>query len=186
MREKTGQAGFTLVEIIMVVAILGIIATIGTTSLMNYLPNMRLKSATRDIFSAMMQAKVEAIKRGENATILFNFAGNSYTMFLDRGSGIIANNDNEAVDPGEIILLIATPLPDRVSFDPNLVINGNPHVDGISFVNNSLIFSPRGIPAGAAGGIGGGTIGLRATDAQGNSIRQRTVTVSTAGRINMD
>lgn len=179
MRDKTEQAGFTLVEVIVVMVILSIIAGIGTTFLMTYLPNLRLKSAARDIFSVMMQAKTEAIRRGENVTVLFNFAGNSYTMFLD-------NDGDEAVDPGETILITTTSLPDRVSFDPNLVVNGTPHIDGISLVNNALIFSPRGIPVGAAGGFGGGTIGLRATDAQGNSIRQRTVIVSTAGRINMD
>ncbi len=178
MTPLTNKKGFTLVEVMVVVAILGIIAAIGTTGLLRSLPAMRLKSAARDIFSASMQAKAEAVRRGENVTILFDTANNRYLMFLD-------SDNDEVVDAGETVLLAATPLPDRVTFDPNLVVNGTPHADGVSFANNALVFSPRGIPAGAGGGLGGGTVGLRAVDSRA-TVRQRTVAVSTAGRVNMD
>ena len=195
MTPLTNKKGFTLVEVMVVVAILGIIAAIGTTGLLRSLPTMRLKSAARDIFSAAMQAKAEAVRRGENVTILFDTANNTWLMFLDRQPPTPppaipgpspATDDNEALDAGETVLLAATPLPDRVSYDPNLVVNGTPHADGVSFANNALVFSPRGIPAGAGGGLGGGTVGLRAVDSSGATLRQRTVVVSTAGRVKMD
>ena len=179
MTPLTNKKGFTLVEVMVVVAILGIIAAIGTTGLLHSLPTMRLKSAARDIFSASMQAKAEAVRRGENVTILFDTANNTWLMFLD-------SDNDEVVDAGETVLLAATPLPPRVSFDPGLVVNGNLHADGVSFANNALVFSPRGIPTGAGGGLGGGTVGLRAVDSSGSTVRQRTVVVSTAGRVNMD
>lgn len=188
MTELENEKGFTLTELIMVVAILGIIATIGTTGLLRSLPPMRLKSAARDIFSTMMQAKAEAVRRGENVTVLFDPANNTHLMFLDRQPNITAATDNnEAVDANEIVLIAATPLPPRVTFDPNLVVNGTPHADGVSFVNNALVFSPRGIPLHAVtGGLGGGTVGLRAVDSSGATLRQRTIVVSTAGRVKMN
>lgn len=167
-----------------VVAIIGILGGIATPLLLNYLPNMRLRSAARDIYSVMMQAKTEAIRRGENVTVLFTSPGGTYTMFLDRQSPPAAipppTDENEVVDVGETVLLTATPLPDRVTYDP--AIGGG---DGVTFGNNALIFSLRGIPTPAGGAFGGGTIGIRATDSLGNTIRQRSIAVSTAGRINM-
>ena len=178
---KEGQRGFTLVEIITVVAIVAILAAIGTTTLLNHLPNMRLKSATRDIYSVMMRAKTEAIRLGENVTVLFNSPGDSFIMYLDRQpapAGATANDDNNAVDLGETILLAATQLPSRVSYDP-VVVGADGLADGVRFANNSLVFSMRGVPLGL------GTVGLHATDSLGNTIRQRTVDVSIAGRINI-
>ena len=63
MTPLTNKKGFTLVEVMVVVAILGIIAAIGTTGVIRSLPTMRLKSAARDIFSASMQAKAEALQK---------------------------------------------------------------------------------------------------------------------------
>ena len=192
MKNRIGQSGFTLVELMIVVAVLGILAAIGTTLLLNYLPNMRLKSASRDVFSILMQAKVEALRRGANVTVLFNpplapyapadarIPLESYVMFLDNGAGGGVAND-EIVNGTEIILQTATALPVRVTFDP--AISGT----GLSFAHNAVVFTPRGIPINAFnGGLGSGTIGLRTVDALGNTVRQRTITVSSAGRISMN
>ena len=179
MTDLHNEKGLTLVEVMVVVAILGIIAAVGATGVHHSLPTMRLKSAARDIFSASMQAKAEAVRRGENVTILFNTADNTWLMFLD-------SDNDEVVDASETVLLASTPLPPRVSFDTGLVVNGTPHADGVSFANNAMVFSARGIPVGAGGGLGGGTVGLRAVDSSGATVRQRTVAVSTAGRVNMD
>jgi prepilin-type N-terminal cleavage/methylation domain-containing protein len=172
MKNKTRQAGFTLIELILVVMILGIIAAIGTTGLINYLPNMRLKGAARDIFSSMMQAKAEAIRRGENVTLKFYPPNdNKYEIFLDNGD-----------------LLTSTSLPVGITFGRVDLNNDGDFVDkyevnnldGVSFVNDILVFSSRGLP------VGFGSVGLQATNSAGNIMRQRSLTVSIAGRIKIN
>lgn len=157
-------------------SILAIIAAIGTTALLNHLPNMRLKSAARDIFSTMMKAKVEAIKQGGCVAVLFRPGqNNDYLMFFDNGENGGTDCDG-TINGTEKTLQLATSLPNGVRFDPS--VSG----DGISFLNNALIFTQRGLPFG----LGNGTVGLLAVDSSGNAVRQRTITVSSSGRINLD
>lgn len=188
MKNKTGQSGLTLVELMIAISIIGIITAVGSTTLLQHLPTMRLKSASRDIFSTMMQAKTEAIRRGENVTILFNTPANGYIMFI----GVFG--------AGETVLFTQPSLPNGITFAPvDLNNNGNfnnpgdvADADGISFANNTLIFSQRGIPIDATTGtpplisIGAENIdqgvGIIARDTSGAILRQRTITVSSAGR----
>lgn len=177
MESKARQSGFTLAELMIVVAILGIVFIVGGAFLLSHLPVMRLKSAARDLASTMMEAKTQAIERGVNVTVLFNSPVNGYTMFIDSGTGIVANDNNEVIDlPGETVLLVQPAFPNGVFFN------------GVTtFANNALVFSPRGIPVHAVtGGLGNGNVNLQATDSAGNALRRRTISVSSAGAIRID
>ncbi len=169
------RAGFTLVELMIVVAIMGILAGIAYPLMLSWLPNMRLRGAARDVYSVMQRAKAEAIERGTNVAIAYNTAANTYIMFVDV-------NRNRLQDAGEISLL-SSPMPDGVAFDnrpapplPATEVKGaDGIVDGVSFAGNVAAFTPRGLP------VGTGTVALLAA-ATG---RQRTVTVTIAGRVRM-
>ena len=171
------QRGFTIIEVLMVMVVLGILATIAIPVLLNALPSLRLKSSTRDIFSLLLKAKGEAINRSESVTILFNPAGNSYSGFIDNGAGAGGIANDQIQNGGEQTLLPPILLPNNVSFDPTA------DVDGVSFANNAVTFSPRGLSVGPGGGLIMGTISLRATDNSGNVINRRSITLASGGRI---
>lgn len=62
-------AGFTLVEIMVVLTILGVMMGIGIPSFRNFIGSQRAKSASYELVTALMLARSEAIKRNGDVTI---------------------------------------------------------------------------------------------------------------------
>lgn len=61
--------GFTIIEMMMVVAILGIFAGLAAPSMADLLAITAVKGAATDLYSSMIVARSEAIKRRTNATV---------------------------------------------------------------------------------------------------------------------
>lgn len=160
MATRRKNRGFSLVELMVVICIFAIVATIATPMMMRWIPQKRLKSAAADIASAMMQAKSEAIRRGERVTLAFNYQNGSvprleepqlFVMFTDNGLGPMdADGEREACtgcvernaacENGEEILMVSGPVPHLVGFTAN------------TFNDNALAFNERGLPVDAKNG----------------------------------
>lgn len=81
MRLKLNyQDGFTLVECMIVIAIIAILAAIATPNIMRWLPDKKLKAAARDLYSNMQRAKTIAIRSNNNTAIIFDTANNWYEI----------------------------------------------------------------------------------------------------------
>ena len=63
------QRGFTIIEIIVVVAIMGVLLTIAAPSFVSFTASQKVKTASFDLYAAMMYARSEAIKRKVNVTV---------------------------------------------------------------------------------------------------------------------
>jgi prepilin-type N-terminal cleavage/methylation domain-containing protein len=74
------KKAFTLIELCVVVAIIGIIALIAAPNFATGLPKYRIKRAARDITSKIRAARSEAIKTSSNITIEFDTANNRYRI----------------------------------------------------------------------------------------------------------
>jgi type IV fimbrial biogenesis protein FimT len=67
--SKDAVKGFTLIEVITVVAIATILATIATPSLSKMVDNQHTKITASDIYTSMLRARSEAIKRNTPVTV---------------------------------------------------------------------------------------------------------------------
>ena len=64
-RPELGQAGFTFLELVLVVTVIGILFTISFMSLGGMTPKYRLRAAARELGATIEQTRLMAVSRGE-------------------------------------------------------------------------------------------------------------------------
>ncbi len=80
------KKGVTLIELIVVLVIIAVGATLMVPSIGAWLPRYRLKSATRDIVSTMRTAQMKAITNRMDYQVDFTVGTNSYVLRPNSGT----------------------------------------------------------------------------------------------------
>ena len=112
-RLFANQKGFTLLELIVATAILGILAELFATVILKQMPRYRLNSATRQVTWDLMSARMKAVSDFSNLKVRFS-NDHEYTVWSD------SNGDN-MVDNGETVVLqsdVRSKYPDVSFVDP--------------------------------------------------------------------
>jgi type IV fimbrial biogenesis protein FimT len=107
-RARAGLVhGFTMIELLVTIAIAAILAGLAAPSFRALIVNNRLKSHTSALHTSLLQARSEAIKRNSRVVLCKSADGASCAAAGDWQQGwiIFADaNDNAAVDAGEAVL----------------------------------------------------------------------------------
>jgi prepilin-type N-terminal cleavage/methylation domain-containing protein len=79
--RKRSIGGFSLIELMIVVAIIGVMASVAGVALQRYANNTNLKNAARDVSTDIQDSKAKARSRLTNYLIIFNQpAANEYQI----------------------------------------------------------------------------------------------------------
>jgi prepilin-type N-terminal cleavage/methylation domain-containing protein len=70
-RRGFSQSGFSLVELLTVVAIIGLLAAIGVPGIINYMRFFQIRAGASQVASELQQARANAIKRNVNFGMVF-------------------------------------------------------------------------------------------------------------------
>ena len=88
------KTGFTLLELMIVVAVIGIVSAIAAPNYIDYMAERRLKGAARMVMSDLMLARQKAVSQNHEFKIFFNGDQITYTILDD-------TNNNGTADTGE-------------------------------------------------------------------------------------
>jgi type IV fimbrial biogenesis protein FimT len=132
------QRGFTLPEVIIVIVIIAVLATIAIPGILHWLPNIRLKAAARDLYANMQEAKIQAIKRNQDWAIYFDTANNRYYICSDDG----ADDDWATLADNTIAKTVnLADYKSGVSYGSGAA---PPPTGVVTYTNDVVVFNPRG------------------------------------------
>lgn len=125
-KAQQANSGFSLVEVLTVVAILGILGAIAVPSMLSWLSNQGIQAAGRDLYGNLRKAQSTAIKENRNCAITFDGINGSlgYTVYVsdpagDRDIAKVQWSDYRNVELDDLVNF--TPSSEPIFFQPNSI-----------------------------------------------------------------
>ncbi|BBO80105.1 hypothetical protein DSCO28_06710 [Desulfosarcina ovata subsp. sediminis] len=113
------QSGFTIIEVAVIVAIIGIVSAIAIPNMIGWIANGRVNSGARDVVTLIQKARIEAVRENSKVAAIFNSATGDYVAFVDDGAG--AGTAENMIQDGSERTVYSSQLPPGVTFTGTLL-----------------------------------------------------------------
>jgi type IV fimbrial biogenesis protein FimT len=169
-RWRSAQRGVTLMEVMIVLAIVALLLAIGVPAFREFVARNRLDGAAQDLLASLQFARSEATRRGVQVTL--RLAGTAGSRNWGSGWSMFADADGDGVlDTGEEVIR------QGMALTAPLTLVGSSSFDTV------IAFNRNGQLTNAGGGYlvlcEGGVL------TEGGQSRSRAVLVNGAGRVRM-
>ncbi|MBI4195798.1 MAG: GspH/FimT family pseudopilin [Betaproteobacteria bacterium] len=88
-----GARGFTLIELMIVVVLLAVLISLAAPSMRDLVRDQRIKTATFDVYSSLVYARSEAIKRNGSVSVIPNAGGWANGWSVQTGGTVLRRQD---------------------------------------------------------------------------------------------
>ena len=126
---NTTSSGFTLIELMVTIAVLAIIVSIAAPSISTQLANQRVKSTTATLVNALKEAKAESIIRRQNVTLSYDNTSDPRVITLTGSdASVIASysyTTQSTIEPAENTMTVVFEPSKRVSTGRTFTICDN-------------------------------------------------------------
>lgn len=171
MRRAYRCLGVTLVEVMVVVALVAILQSLAVPAFTGFMDSMRLNSSVNSLFSSLNLARSEAIKRNSRAVVCKSATGDACnaTGGWEQGWMVFHDANNNALRDGNEAILFR-----QEALSKSIRLFGN------SPVSKYVSYTPTGATNYASGAFQAGTFTV--CKASATNAEARELKISSSGR----
>ena len=144
------KAGFSLIELMVTIAIFAILASIATPNVIQWLRNAQFNSSVMDVKNAVEEVRMHAVKNNAEAAVIFDGTNTFRTKKLDRRTGTAPEVSHQV--PEDVTISSTLGVDGELTYNSRGMLE-NPGTDVTITVQNAALGLTNQIEVDGAGSV---------------------------------